>query len=885
MLRTNRARRFEATLWAALPMVSAAWTTPALAQQQPAPAMRSAPDATATPTAPALTPDKAMEIVVTGSRIRGVRLVGSTSTSVGQDILDHATATNVADVLKQMPQFSGIGVNEATSAVQGINTSNITRGTAINLHGAGPAATLVLLDGQRMVASGQGGIYVDPSTIPAIALERVEIVADGGSSLYGSDAVAGVVNLILKKNFKGAQTSVRYGTAQGYDRLQISQLFGTTWTGGSVMLAYEHSYNSHLSGQKRDWYQSDLTARGGADYRSTFCNPGNVQTGGTYYTLPALTPGRNRCDLQKLADLLPQSKRDNMVLTATQQVSAGTTLFAEGYFSNRTFHLNNVPTGGQYTVPSTNAYYVSPTGSASEVAEYNFYKDFGNAKSSGYVRVASINAGARIELPHRWRLELSGMYGDDREVVRTDTVNNAALTSALASSTPATALNVFGGTNSASLVSGLYTGLFNPIFHNWTEGGAIRVDGPLFSLPAGAVRLATGAEFHHYGMYANTIRGTTSAPSAFEVTGSRNVTSVYAEAYIPIVAPDMDVPVINRLELSASGRYDHYSDVGDTANPKVGLNWQPVPDLTLKGSWGTSFRAPALSDIHNGSASVTVNTLADPLSSTGSSTGLVVSNFTSQLKPETATTASVGGEFKPHGLPGLKLSGSYFWLNYNNQVTTPTTPLSQPALYPGLITRNPTSAQVAALLATGLPFSGTMPPTVAFILNNSKANLASTLIRGFDFSAEYSFKLASGRMRLGVDGTKFTDYETQLTPQAAFVSRLNYINYVLAFRARPYLQWTNGPVFAGAAVNYTNGYKNNLVTPVQNVSAFTTVDLQFSYTMPDSAGFALKGLRLGVDASNILNTIPPFVNQIGGYDPGATSPVGRIVTVSLSKTW
>lgn len=826
-----------------------------------------------------------MDIVVTGSRIRGVRLVGSGSQTVNQDLLAHATATNVADVLKQMPQFAGIGVNEATSAVQGINTSNITRGTAINLHGAGPAATLVLLDGQRMVASGQGGIYVDPSTIPAIALERVEIVADGGSSLYGSDAVAGVVNLILKRNFEGAQTSVRYGAADGYNRLQLSQLFGTRWQGGSFMVAYEHSYNSHLSGRDRDWYQSNLTAQGGADYRSTFCNPGNIQTGGTFYTLPSLAVGRNRCDLQKLADLLPETTRDSVVVNATQQIGSKATLFAEGYFSNRNFHLNNIPTAGQYTVPSTNAYYVSPNGAASEVVEFNFYKDYGNAHSNGYVRVGSVTAGTRFELPHRWRLEVSGMYGDDREYVSTDTINNAALTSALASSNPATALNVFGGTNSSQLISGLYTGLFNPIFHNWTEGAAIRADGPLFTLPGGAVRLATGAEFHHYGMYANTIRGTTTAPSAFEVSGSRNVTSVYAEAYIPIVAPDMGVPAINRLELSASGRFDHYSDVGDTTNPKIGLNWLPIPDLTLRGSWGTSFRAPALSDIHNGSASVTVNTVADPLSSTGSSTGLVVSNFTSQLKPETATTASLGMDYKPHGLPGLKLSGSYFWLNYNNQVTTPTTPLSQPALYPGLIIRNPSAAQVAATLSSGLPFSGTLPPTVAFILNNSKANLASTLIRGFDFSAEYSFTLGDGRLRLGLDGTKFTDYETQLTPQAAFVSRLNYINYVLAFRARPYLQWTNGPVFAGLAVNYTNGYKNNLVTPVQDVSAFTAVDLQFSYTMPDNAGWALKGLTLGIDASNLLNANPPFVNQIGGYDPGAANPVGRIVTFSLSKKW
>ncbi len=240
------------------------------------------------------------EVVVTGSRIRGAKLVGSSSVTVDQDMLQHTTAVTVADILKQVPQFAPIGVNSTSNAVQGVNTSNLTRATALNLHGAGPVATLVLLDGHRMIASGQGGIYVDPSTIPAVALERVEIVPDGGSAIYGSDAIAGVVNLILRRNYDGAETSVRYGSAHGYSRKQLSQIFGFSWAGGSLMAAYENIRNSNLAGSDRDFFRSNLTASGGADYRSSFCSPGNISLGGTFYTIPGLTVGRNRCELAKL---------------------------------------------------------------------------------------------------------------------------------------------------------------------------------------------------------------------------------------------------------------------------------------------------------------------------------------------------------------------------------------------------------------------------------------------------------------------------------------------------------------------------------------------------------------------------------------------------------
>jgi iron complex outermembrane receptor protein len=143
----------------------------------------------------------------------------------------------------------------ATSAQNG--AANATRGSGVNLRGVGVNATLLLFDGNRFPAAGTQGQFIDPSVLPFIALERIEVVPDGASAIYGSDAVAGVVNLIPRNNFDGAETNVRASFADGYSTNQISQIFGHRWDKGSAILAFEHTYNSALEGDARDFYTSD----------------------------------------------------------------------------------------------------------------------------------------------------------------------------------------------------------------------------------------------------------------------------------------------------------------------------------------------------------------------------------------------------------------------------------------------------------------------------------------------------------------------------------------------------------------------------------------------------------------------------------------------------
>ncbi len=178
-----------------------------------------------------------------------------------------------------------------TRARQAGGAGNIVYANSINLRGIGPNATLTLLDGHRMTSNTRS---VNPSVIPTLGLERIEVVADGSSAIYGSDAIAGVVNLIPRRNLDGAEATARYGRSEdgAFDELQAGIAGGKIWDTGQFMVAYEHVDRSNLSGDDRDFFVGDQTASGGRDYRVTTCSPGTITAGGITYAIPGnVTPG------------------------------------------------------------------------------------------------------------------------------------------------------------------------------------------------------------------------------------------------------------------------------------------------------------------------------------------------------------------------------------------------------------------------------------------------------------------------------------------------------------------------------------------------------------------------------------------------------------------
>jgi iron complex outermembrane receptor protein len=403
------------------------------------------------------------------------------------------------------------------------------------------------------------------------------------------------------------------------------------------------------------------------------------------------------------------------------------------------------------------------------------------------------------------------------------------------------------------------------------------------------VRLAVGFEHTKYTLSAGSKQGAAAAPARLFQSVSRVQNAAYAELFVPLVGVNNERPGFHSLDLSAAYRIDDYDDVGSTRNPKIGVNWSPVEGLLLKGSYGTSFRAPLLQDLLllRGGAALVVTTVPDPLSPTGTSTGLAVNAGNPDLIPEEATTWSFTAEWRPTFAPDARLSVTWFSIDYDNQISNPprgsSTLLDQN--YQFLVTRNPSQALIQSYLAQGLMINGILPPTVAWLQNAQTQNLASTEVRGFDFDASYAWRGDFGDLTLGATGSYTDSFRVKISPVAPELEQVGTLNTPVRFRARAYLDWSRGPYAAQLALNHSSGYDNGLATPVQRVKSFDTVDLHLVYNFEDSGSKWLDGLSLAFDAQNMFDEDPPFVNIEGGWDPGHASPLGRLISLTVTKRW
>ena len=850
-------------------------------------------------------PGEVEAVVVTGSRIAGTAPVGSSVLTVGRAEVETSGAVTTTQLIQQVPQVFNLGISENSRGQSG-GSSNITYGSSVNLRGIGPFTTLVIVDGHRAVPQGTTGFAVDPSIIPTVAIERVEIVADGASAIYGSDAVAGVVNLIRRRSVNGVEANARYGWASDFDERQFSIIAGHDWGSGRMTLSFENGFRSELNGADRSFFAGDLRGRGGNDFRPTLCNPGNIVISGVTYPIPAggvtaanrsaLAPGTaNSCDNLKIASLIPRQNRNSFSATFDQKISDRLSIYGDLLASKRTFTFRNGGASSTVTVPSTNPYFVAPPGltPATESVAYSFIKDYPQGYSDGFSKMYEGTIGGRATLGAGWKAEADLTYGrnDDRSVSH-NIANAAALTAALNSRDPATALNVFGGPNSAAVINGILIGRSEAPGRSGLTFYEGKVDGPLAKLPAGDMKLALGVEGQHLHVVQNNIAGTIAAPTALVRVFNRNVKSAYGELLIPLFSDANARPGFRRLDIDLAGRYDHYSDVGSTWNPKIGVTWSPAFGLSLRGSYGTSFRAPTIAQIYGNTNNLFVQNYADPTCGCIRQ-GVARSGANLNLSPEEATTWTLGLDYEPSFLERAKLSLTYFDINYKNQVVaylSDLTVLQREGQFTGtgIITRNPSAAFISQQLAeTG--FTGVLPNPVTLFVEGRNSNLGTTIARGVDFQASYRVPTATaGQFSFGVNGTYFTEYKLAITPSAPLLSYNNKIYNPLRLKMRGSVAWSNGPVLANAFINYQNGYINNLSNPTQRVSAYTTVDLRLAYRF---ARGALKDFTLAVDARNLFDKDPPFVNIPesanggGGFDPTLTNPIGRLIGVSINKVF
>lgn len=969
------------------------------------------------------------EIVVTGSNIRGVAPTGAPLLTIGtEDILQSGKAS-VSEYLRDLPQNFQGGVESDQLSVGvsriGNNGANVSAGQGLNLRGLGPLSTLTLVNGRRMPGSGQYAEFVDISNIPLAVIERVEVVTDGASAIYGSDAVGGVVNFILKKRFTDPVTTLRYGEAtQGGGRLtQFSQTLGTTWDTGDISVAYEFSKQTRIRAEDRDFtYGANFESIGGINWRrlnnrfGVQANITGAAAGATANPTYIIPPNQNgvgltAADLLPAAsnpfstnnpydevDLSPRQERHSVYVAWNQDVG-NASLHADFRYTRRRGHayLGYTSLGLQgAAVRDTNPYFITnPTNLPGLYATRAFrpglpvenlinvnYLVTEKVLESDYA-VDSYGASLVADIPlfSDWQAEVSFTYGAEDQSRRSDALRNGAnnFDQILMGGNLVQAPNsldcavmgvpsTYAGTDpTKQFCAALGYVPFNPftsIANNSLEAvsqvigfqtlsflsqvwqGMAKADGTLFEIPGGAVKLAGGIDIRHEKISGNLLYNTASIDTEYVKynTHSRTVGAIYGEVLVPLVGADNAMPFVQELDLSFALRHEKYFDYTSTTNPKASFRWKPAGDLTLRGTWGTSFHAPGLRDRDTGPAPVgggnaismsdrgysvpCGNTVVEQ-NVTGAPgtnctvTTLVVVGGNPDLKPEKAETFSFGFEYQPSFVPGLRLEANYFDVKIKDRIRiisggdvpvyladAVTNPNS---IFADLFVFDPSPELVASLMADPR-YSGQVtsifrtPDEVAMVAYATYRNFGALKERGLDMRVDYQIPTERlGTFQLAANATKLFSYKLQSAPGAAYQSLLNVYQGALAnpvsFRTQGRLSWQGEHLGLSATVNYIGAYRNMTVYAMnpagtaavlqpgetRRIDDWTTVDLQASYAFKADSGF-LSGLVATLSAVNVFDKDPPFVDggapnraRPDAYDANNASGRGRFVSLQLTK--
>lgn len=935
-------------------------------------------------------------VTVTGTSIRGAAPVGDMVITVDRAAIEATGATSIQRLLTSVPAVTGFG-NPGQGGFGSADGSGTSAPTIHSLGASASNSTLILVDGHRIPLSGLAHALADPSTIPTIALQRVEVLPDGASSIYGSDAVAGVLNFITRKNYQGAETDIQFGDGLHYNSFTLGQIIGTTWEHGSLMAAYNFTSNSQLSGSNRYFVNDNQTFRGLSNLGNFACSPATIAatSTGPVFAYPytsgsvANTTANAICGQARTAALLPSENRHAALVSFREDLADWLTLSADLNWSNRVdaqaVSRNTGTTGVTATVfgPGSgkggqiNPFYVAVPGSTTgtETVRIDFNPILGpgaNTKFGTQILFGTVDAD--IKLGGDWIASVESVFGNSSSFTRTiGQVCNACVNLALngttngngsltASATPVTlgttnittrvplttanALNVWGLLGSqAAGGANTSAAVLNQLIDNNNlsqtsqnlDDVNLKAGGTLFSDGAGDVKVSFGVEYRHYGITQYAISNGASGPSStnstiFEASFGRSLYAGYVEALIPVISPEAGIPLVRKIDVDVSGRYDYYSDVKDTKNPKVGINWEIVDGLKAHASYGTSFVAPALTSTGGAAGLTTEATVSygtgtggpatvpagyvnygggnSTTSATFCAAGCTVGNSANQgvqvagpgglsVQPEKALTYSAGIDIDPSQfwsvLHGLSINVTYWQAKYTGAITSPIMTLDTQlaGLNKNLII-NPSDAQIAAAYNSGRRVTSVPSGPVTFIQYYTQQNAFNLWANGIDFGVNYAFSLPDmGDFSVGLDGSEKLRFDQQAGGfGGAIVSNLNKNANTtfssLALTARANFGWHLDPVSVDLFVNYTNPYYQPTTTApfsgYYRVQSWTTVDLNVGYDLPALLPY-MSGTQVYVNAVNLFNSAPPPYNVAAGYDASDANPFGRIIMFGLRKKW
>ena len=864
---------------------------------------------------------KLERITITGSNIRrtDTETVAPVEIITREEIEKSGKAT-VADVLRSIPANSGNSYSESFS------NSFAPGASGISLRGLGQKATLVLINGRRTAGYGFAqnlqDTFVDLNSLPASAIERIEVLKDGASAIYGSDAIAGVVNVILRKDFRGAEVAAGAGYFEGKKDYRASVVGGFGDLGSDkfnifgvldyykrdlVMLAdtkfgEDRDYRDEQGGRNFQsltgggtWRQ--LTAGGALTnvHQATAGCTGQVITAAQAvergFILPNNAfnlPGNTFCakDFNYAFTAVPSTERIGTLLRGTVDLLPTLQLFVEGAYSS-------VESFQKFQEP----FFAGTTGlnqTAAGLRPFTYNINFapgvaGNpfATPARYVGVLADLGTRDTDIKSDTMRFLGGMkysfWGWEAESALGWAENEVTATSFNRLSLPGTSA-VFGvgtgvqppvptstgstynlnqpGTNSAAVRDQMRIN-FDRKASSELQFVDTRASTEIGTLPGGAIGLALGAEYRSEKLKdeadPRALRGEVLGQGITTTDGSRHNLAIFSELALPLT---------NTLEAQLALRNDSYSDFGSALTPKVGMKWRPSAELMFRANWGRGFRAPTLPEISPSVATFFVQVI-DPTQPPATQVTQISGVFAGNpnLDAEKSRSTTVGFVYEPSN--NLNFAVDWYELNWSNIVGSDS--------FQSIV--NSGDARVIRDPVTGL---------IVTVLNNFR-NFSSQLTSGFDFDMRHRLPTTFGRFTTRLNTSYIHKYEVE---GDEFAGR-NGFGSIPRLRGFLSLDWQQGPFTVTGRANYIHSYTQQLLPG----SYFAPQDPRFqngtydakidSYTTFDLFGRWNVTPKISVTASinNVTDETPPYDPGVSAtflYDFTQYSPFGRTYRVGAT---
>ncbi len=763
------------------------------------------------------------EVVVTGSRIPTAAgdLTVPLHVYVRADI-EHSGQTTVADFLNTLPDVS-------TSYRQDGSLTGIPGLSTVQLHGLPVGTTLTLLDGHRLEQNGTFGL-VDLSNIPISAVERIEVLPVGASAIYGADALAGAVNVILRRDFNGLEIDGVVSHASGLIDKGADLAWGKAWDRGSMSVMGIYQDRGQLLGRDRVptanvvWPVSLASISNFGD-----CAPGNVFTldgsnlpglNSPQAAIPAGITGRptvqefvatsgqqNQCNSARNRTLLPTSTNVGALISAHYRISDAVDLFTQSLFSH-TIRSNtlglaiDVPVYDSAVLAAGNSY--NPFGE--DVGVSFSYPGIAAPRETSIESLVRPLVGVRGIFFSDWNYEVTSYLSQTRLNAAIPGINLGGVLNALASTDPATALNPF--TTAAPGPAGLLqsiTAIDPGSSYDLNEADQIvsaqaLLRGRVLSLPAGPAQAAVGVDYSREKQDAYINVYGVPVQSLLQ----RKNYAIFAETRVPILGEDGSQSA-GRVALTLAGRYDHSNDFGGKATWQSGLMWKALETLTFTGSYGISYQAPTLQELASPVVTQTGPTgTVDPFRGNQAvpATALIVGGPNPNLKPETGNALTLGLTYSAPSLDGLRASLTYYKLAISNYIATHSLQdlIDSPGLFPGAIVRAPPTAQDQQ--------QGFLGQIIQF--NDVYYNFGDLHVRGVDADVRYVLEIGRGRLTPSLALAYVGQWQSALTANSPAVKYVSQANASLAggggwaprWKGTAALAWERGPISLNVAGRY-----------------------------------------------------------------------------------